>query len=128
MFAKERLYLTADKKKIVGEKDKRAAFLYASIGDEILEKAAKQFGLVDGGLPGKGKSKAETKDPEPDDLTAVKGIGKATAKKLVSAGIDTTAKLAEIDPENPPSIEDLGNQADWAIWTEDAKQRVAANG
>jgi hypothetical protein len=50
MIAKERLYLTADKGRIVGHGDKRAAFLYAAPGDEIPENAAKKFGLVGGGL------------------------------------------------------------------------------
>jgi len=50
MIAKERLYLTADKKRLVGEGDTRAAFLYATPGDEIPDSAAELFKLVDGGL------------------------------------------------------------------------------
>ena len=45
-IAKERLYLTSDKKRLVTTGDKRAAFLYATIGDEIPDSAAERFGLV----------------------------------------------------------------------------------
>lgn len=48
--AQERLYLTADRKRLVGEGNPKAAFLYASPGDEIPESAAKRFGIVDGKL------------------------------------------------------------------------------
>jgi len=50
MQAKERLYLTGDRKALVGEGDKRAASLYAVPGDEIPQSAAERFGLVDGRL------------------------------------------------------------------------------
>lgn len=50
MLARERLYLTADRKALVAEGDKRGAFLYAAPGDEIPKAAAEQFGLEDGGL------------------------------------------------------------------------------
>lgn len=52
VIAAQRLYLTADKSALVGEGDERAAFLYASPGDEIPPEAAEKFGLVDGALPG----------------------------------------------------------------------------
>jgi hypothetical protein len=50
MFAKERLYLNAAKTAVVANGDPEAAFLYASIGDEIPDSAADRFGLVDGRL------------------------------------------------------------------------------
>ncbi len=50
MQAKERLFLNADKTRLVKDGDKHAAFLYAVPGDEIPESAAKKFGLVDGQL------------------------------------------------------------------------------
>ena len=51
MIAAERLYLTAERDRVVAEGDTDAAFLYAAPGDEIPETAAKMFGLVNGGLP-----------------------------------------------------------------------------
>ncbi len=51
MFAKERLYLTADGQALVAEGDPRGASLYAAPGDEIPQSAAEKFGLVDGDLP-----------------------------------------------------------------------------
>src|SRR3546814_20130292 len=47
MIAQERLYLTRDRKTLVGDGDKRAAELYATPGTEIPESAAKLFGLTD---------------------------------------------------------------------------------
>src|SRR3546814_17952936 len=55
MIAQERLYLTRDRKTLVGDGDKRAAELYATPGTEIPESAAKLFGLTDGRL-GKGRA------------------------------------------------------------------------
>ncbi|WJS05198.1 helix-hairpin-helix domain-containing protein [Roseibium aggregatum] len=133
MYAKQRLYLTAKKDKVVAEGDKNAAFLYAAIGDEIPDSAAKQFGLVDGGLPEKGKAKDQ--DPgkggsQPgggDDLTKLKGIGKATAKALEDAGIATFAALADVDPQKPAILVPGVSEADWALWTTAAKELLAKN-
>jgi len=50
MQARERLFITADKKRLVKEGDPKGAFLYAAPGDEIPESAATMFGLVDGAL------------------------------------------------------------------------------
>ncbi len=133
MYAKQRLYLTAKKDKVVAEGDKNAAFLYAAIGDEIPDSAAKQFGLVDGGLPEKGKAKDQ--DPGKggsqsgggDDLTKLKGIGKATAKALEDAGIATFAALAEVDPQKPEILVPGVGEADWALWTAAAKELLAKN-
>ena len=135
MIAKERLYLTADKKRVVAARDKNAAFLYAAIGDEIPESAAKQFGLVDGGLPEKGKVKAKDQESGKggsqsgggDDLTKLKGIGKATAKALEDAGIATFAALAEVDPQKPTILVPGVGEADWVLWTAAAKELLAKN-
>lgn len=65
MIAAEKLFLVADKSALVREGDERAAFLYATPGDEIPADAAEMFGLVGGKLPeGEAKparKKAETK-------------------------------------------------------------------
>lgn len=58
MQAKERLFLNADKTKLVKDGDNHAAFLYAVPGDEIPESAASKFGLVDGRLKGSDKAAA----------------------------------------------------------------------
>lgn len=42
-----RLYLTADKKRVVGEGDPGAAFLYAAVGDELNDADARRYGLLD---------------------------------------------------------------------------------
>lgn len=51
MVAAMRLCLTADRDELVAEDDPRAAFLYASVGDEIPQSAVEKFGLVEGKLP-----------------------------------------------------------------------------
>lgn len=42
----ERLYLTADRKKIVKEGDPKAAFLLAAKGQELPDVIARQYGLL----------------------------------------------------------------------------------
>jgi predicted flap endonuclease-1-like 5' DNA nuclease len=132
MIAQQRLYLTADKQTAVAEGDKRAAFLYAVPGDEIPDSAAKLFGLVDGGLPKSGKPAAsktgedQTGNVGGDDLTALKGIGRATAKALADAGIATFKALAEIDPAKPPLMIPGSGEADWTKWVDAAKEKAGA--
>lgn len=131
MVAKERLYLTKDKGRLVGEGDKRAAFLYAAVGDEVPDDAAKRFGLADGRLKG-GKERPADEDKERkeggdkgdagDDLTKVKGIGAATAKALAGVGITTFVQLTAIDTANPPDIAAGVGKPDWASWVEAAKK------
>ena len=48
MIAKERLYTNSAQDKLVPERSKEVAFLYAAVGTEIPASAAKKFGIVDG--------------------------------------------------------------------------------
>ena len=41
----ERLFLTADREKVVPEGDPEAAFLFATPGDEVSEEDAKRYGI-----------------------------------------------------------------------------------
>jgi hypothetical protein len=62
-----------------------------------------------------------------DDLTILKGIGPAAAKKLVAAGIDSFAALAAATSEQLVSIDRLpGSPADWSAWREEAKSKAPA--
>lgn len=62
-----------------------------------------------------------------DDLTKIKGIGKATAKRLVDAGIASFAALAAALPEQFQSIDDLGGSpVQWAEWIAGAKTLAPA--
>jgi predicted flap endonuclease-1-like 5' DNA nuclease len=132
--AQERLYLTADKSRLVRDGDKAAAFLYAAPGDEIPDSAVQRFGLVGGRLPdGKGKPATEDKERKPgstkgDDLTQIKGVGKATAAALAAAGITSFAALAAVDPEHPPVAISGAGEADWAAWVAAAQEQVEAAG
>lgn len=50
MIAQERLYLTADRKTVVRDGDKRMAFLLFGRGQEIPRVLAEQYGIEDGRL------------------------------------------------------------------------------
>ena len=58
MIVKERLYLTADRKTVVKDGDKKAAFLFAAAGQEMPDNVARQYGLL------KEKKKPENKQVE----------------------------------------------------------------
>ena len=143
MEAKERLFITSDKKRLVKEGDPKGAFLYAAPGDEIPQSAAEMFGLIDGKLPstgggkkreddggdkrrkgGQDKSRKPGDNKDQADLTEIKGIGAASAKALAAAGIDSFEKLAAIDPEAPPAVEGLGVRVAWAEWVKAAAEKV----
>jgi hypothetical protein len=80
MQAKQRLYLTKDRKALVGEGDKRAASLYAVPGDEIPESAVKAFGLVDGQLKSAAKKdSSETKEQKAPSANKEAGAGQDKA-------------------------------------------------
>ena len=153
MHAKERLYITADKMRLVAEGDPAGAFLYAAPGDTIPDSAVEMFGLIDGGLAaigaqerrggqekqrksGEDKSRrdGEDKDRPQDeggedkgygnDLTEIVGIGAKTARALAAAGIDSFAKLAAVDPASPPALAGINPRAPWADWAEAARART----
>jgi hypothetical protein len=58
-----------------------------------------------------------------DDLTTIKGIGPATAKKLKAVGIDSIAALALAAVDNIAAV--AGAQDEAAVWIEEAAKRVA---
>ncbi|PYE86905.1 hypothetical protein [Phyllobacterium leguminum] len=95
MQAKERLYLTADKERLVGAGDKRASTLYAVPGDEIPQSAAGKFGLVDGLLKasrtGAAEADAKTKADAGTKATA-DATAKAKAEKEAREKADKEAK------------------------------------
>ncbi|MBA5777470.1 hypothetical protein H2509_13510 [Stappia sp. F7233] len=133
MQAKERLYLTKDKSKLVGEGDLRAAFLYAAPGDEIPASAVERFGLVDGSLAKGGKKQSapaedkerrgqEDKGEKGEDLSVIKGIGAAAQAALKAAGIDSFSALAAVDPASPPVVKGLSPRADWQSWVTQARE------
>lgn len=95
MQAKERLYLTADKKRLVAEGDKRAATLYAVPGDFIPDSAVALFGLVDGALKGSSAGGGKEKAPAPN--------------KEKAPGEDKSAPNPPVVPEGAP---DTGASAD----------------
>ena len=77
MIADRRLYLTADKERLVEEGSADAAFLFATPGKEISDEDAERYGLT-------AKPKAETKQADPpEDKQAAAPANKArrTAKK-----------------------------------------------
>lgn len=128
MIAKERIFLTADRKRAVAEGHKDAAFLFAAPGDEVPDSAVEAFGLVDGKAKAAPANKAKKAGankgdgaPAGDDLTRIAGIGGATAKALAAAGYTSFASLGAVDPASPPSIEGLPAAFKWADVVEAAK-------
>ncbi|MCQ4575413.1 MAG: hypothetical protein NOU37_09245 [Candidatus Brocadiales bacterium] len=73
MKAEKRLYVTADRKKVVGEGDSRAAFLLVGKGQEIPVDVVKQYGL---------RSKAETKESKPREDKGTSPPEKETGFKI----------------------------------------------
>ncbi len=59
-----------------------------------------------------------------DDLSTLKGIGAATAAKLVAAGIDTFAKLAAATPDALNVAKVAGSPKDWAAMIAEAKAKL----
>lgn len=57
----ERLYLTADKERVVKEGDPAAAFLYATPGKEITAEDAKRYGIKAAAKP------ADKAEPAPEN-------------------------------------------------------------
>jgi hypothetical protein len=90
-IAAQRLYLTEDKSKLVGEGDTRAATLYAAEGDEIPAAMAEKFGLVDGKL-------------KPKKAAEPKGESKPAAKPETKP-----ATSSETKPANAPATKPAGD-------------------
>ena len=64
--------------------------------------------------------------PEPDDLTAVKGIGPVYANKLHATGVTTFRALAEANPQ--VLAEELGVAADMVSgWIGQAQARTTSH-
>ncbi len=153
MIAAERLYLTADAKRLVREGDPDGASLYVAPGDEILPSAVERFGLVDGTLPAKvgkptsgDKSGGGTKEKQPgsdkekkpdgdkgagggaasgaDDLTKIKFVGAKVAAGFASAGLTTFAQIAAIDVSAPPAVEGTNATTKWSEIVESAKALI----
>lgn len=110
MKAKERIWLTADRTKVVPEGHTAAAFLWAAPGDEIPGEAAERFGVVDGLTPvsGKAQRKGADKGGKPEDDKA----GKPDGDKSGQPGGDQAAErraalLAAIAGLRPGHAEDF---------------------
>jgi len=72
MTIKERLYLTSDRKHVVRGGDRKAAYLLAAKGQELPDKIAAQYGIVNGTIKKK-KDKSEDKQAvKPENKMAEK--------------------------------------------------------
>lgn len=63
--------------------------------EETSEPAVEETGLLDDQGQEVAETTEETTEATPDNLTEIKGIGEATAQKLVEAGLTTFAAVAE---------------------------------
>ena len=103
MFAQQRLYLTADKAKLVPEGDEDAATLYASPGDEIPDSAAERFGLVDGALPATGAPTPSRKKGSAVKKESENKGGKAVETKEAASDETKGAGGATSPAGDPPA-------------------------
>lgn len=100
MKCTQRLYLTADRKKVVEAGHKKAATLYAVPGDEIPQEAHDRFGLVDGHLKGfdpnvEADGEPEAPPPSEPTIVATQALFHSTAAPdtLVPEGHDEAGKI-----------------------------------
>lgn len=79
--SEKRLYLTADRTRVVEEGDSDAAYLLVSEGGEISDQEAKQYGLT-------GKAKAEPKDADASeaDTKAISAPPENKARVIKAGG------------------------------------------
>lgn len=109
MHAQERIYLTADKTMAVAAGDKRAAFLYATPGDEIPQSAADVLGIVDGKV--KGKAKAETQQSVPTVVKTGREVkAKSPAKPKAKTGASAKEMRAPAEDKEDKAGEDKGGE------------------
>ncbi len=92
MIAAAKLFLVADKSELVAEGDPRAAFLYATPGDEIPAEAAEMFGLVDGDID---PALAERLAADREEAAAAEAAAAEAAEKEKAAAEAAAAEAAE---------------------------------
>jgi hypothetical protein len=84
---KERLWLNADKSRVVKDGDPEAAFLLASPGKEVPAEDVERYGLAPKASKGKG-----AKDGAPDAQAEGKAVAEPPANKAVKAPQATKGK------------------------------------
>lgn len=89
MIATARLYLTADKARMVAQGDPEAATLYCVPGDNIPPSAVSRYGLVDGALGVAAEAVAVPPSPPP---TPAKKAKAAPPNKEAAPPADKGAK------------------------------------
>ncbi len=99
------------------EKPKTVEIKRVVLPDDDVEPAAPE--------PEKPKAKAKPKTVEPDDLTAIDGIGPKYAAVLNEAGVATFAQLAKMDANPIRNIfrDAVGRAPDPTGWIEQAKDK-----
>lgn len=116
MKCRQRLYLTADRKKIVPEGDKKAASLYAVPGDEIPQESHDRFGLVDGHLKGfdpDAEAEAAAARAEQEAEDAAKAKLQPTVKAAQALYHSTAAPDTLVPKDHPDAGElyaDVGDE------------------
>lgn len=123
MHARERLYLTADKDRLVGEGDTKAAFLYATKGDEIPDSAAAKFGLVDGLLKAKGRT-AQTPLHGSSTLASTFDIGGKTVQ--LGTLVIEAHKRSGLDADQWNTLPDAERDALISVVLDELQKKAAA--
>ena len=94
MTAAMRMCLTADRERLVPAGSEEAAFLYASVGDDIPESAVERFGLVHGCLPGTPEAEAAAA-AEQAEAAAKQAEEEAAAAAAAAADKDASGDGAD---------------------------------
>ncbi|MBN9333868.1 hypothetical protein [Devosia sp.] len=125
MFARERLFLNAERNALYPDGHQLAAFLYAAVGDEIPDSAAEKFGLVDGELKKSGKPKIEETLLGSNVLPALVEIA---AGKTVQLGVvvGRAYKASGLNVDGWNALEDAERETRLAQMVETLKQEHAA--
>lgn len=98
-----------------------------SIKETIVREAVARETAPKKAAPKKAAATKVTPEPEPDDLTAIEGIGPKIASVLQEAGVRTFAQLAEMSSEQiKAALEGKVRIANSGTWTEQAA--LAARG
>lgn len=92
VIARQRLFLNADKTKLVAEGDTEGAFLYVAPGDEIPEDAHEKFGLKDGALPGFKEAAGDDDGEKVPNIAPPPGPKEKAARRQAKAQTGAQAK------------------------------------
>lgn len=95
VVAKERLWLTADRDRLVADGDEEAAFLYAGVGKRFPRAEAERYGLLD-------NAEVVEDEPEVEPVPVEGGLTVVGREPEPAAEPDAEASDTEPEPDAAP--------------------------